>query len=564
MQTDSTTTRSQSNKPKLQLVSNNPGLSPEPSKPKRKIKRPLILQAQDIARLTTDTAEAILGAVRVKEAELGRAGLPDYILRAEKVAIDMAHCGLEDNHVLAADMHKVTDSRSNEESGLLEQDKDFFNGRTVLNCCESPLCLTYVAKKRRKLRRRTIAAFEAYTLEKGEGYLFITLTATKMPELSKVDAVALHNAAFRRWQRFTFFKENIAGGSRSVETTMRADTPGYHVHSHLPVVLTPEAAELCSTKRGLWQFREALRESWTRAYMAECERRGLEAPEPDTREGTYIVDCRHLYSREDSRPETLEAGLLEAVKYALKAESVKNLLKNPEALLELAGNARRVREFELFGCIREAAKAAGVLSLDTGDVNVHLPAAQEPEPSPEEIALEKQRRREAMGRVIALAGLPEEANYKIGGDFEPFLAETLDGLERLWELEELRTQGRDWRLALGESWRRVWAVRGSRAEGLTLITAGVLVEAIKAELWEGYLAKPAKRAGRYEPYLTMTAAEYASHARFVWAQKQSYAHYRLTRRYPWAEFRTLAGETFEGIWREERLEEIRASSIVAA
>lgn len=540
MQVDITIGKRQ-NKAKLRLVTPfSPATAPE--SPRQKIKKPLILRAADRAELTTQTADAILAAVVKRQREYpSREAMPDELLRAEKRALEMAHCGEMDNHIVGRDFHTQSDN------GPIE----FFNAKGVLNCCGSPLCLSHIERERRKLRKRTIRAFEAYELQAGEAYLFITLTHTVMPELRKVEAVKLQNKAFRYWQDSVFYQRNIKGGSRSVETTTKAGRPGYHVHSHLTVVLTPSAAATVANKSELDKFNgewlRDLKSSWTRAVISAARKLGHVVPEPDTADGYYICDARPVYLPDHKQGRVknpLRAALIEGIKYSLKSQTIKNILKNEDQLLELAGSRERAREFEIFGCVRAAdqerrqseknEREAEHLNLDTGVLNAEISPADKPV-DPERGRMYRERIEKRKARIMAdihkaytLGDYTEGVRYADGKQAETLICEYLGAMNKSGlfgpVVSDITARSRDWRVAVGE------LIRAERSE----VTLG-----------------GKRRLGRMERDLRLTRAEYERNAGIEWRLRQGFAMYRLARRYPWAEFRTLAGEVFEGVRRYE-------------
>lgn len=548
---------------------------------------------------------------------------PDELMRAEKRAIEMAHCGDPDNHLAGYDYHKEDDAG----------DVHFYSGRAVLSCCAQPLCLTAIERKRTKLRKRAMEAFEAYTFQLGERYYFLTLTNTKMPELTRIEAIRLQNAAFRRWQDSVFYIRNIRGGVRSVETTTKpaqrckeaccnsdkvvslsgsSHAPGFHCHSHLPVVLSAEASE--AIKQDFKAWRAQLKDSWTRAFQAECEKRGYEPPPADTYDGLYICHARPLTSKNPDSRSPIRDGLLEGLKYSLKPATIKHILQSESRLLEIAGTRQTVREGELFGCIRAAAPtrrtvnsrlkrqaaALGVLLtklpkvhpgvsrtvlsyfLDTGGANAELAsladrpgfAANVRQPialSPVDADEKYDRARALEARVLALRGLPEELEDELrdGREVnEAALEGLLDQFGRGFAAREIWEGRRDYMLAMGDEIRSARAVERIGGSGAT---REAIEREKRREAGDDYL-KRRQRISRIERDLRLSRAEYERNAFYDWTQRQGAAMWRLIHRYPVVRFVTVGGGSFQGVlrgdpgaWLElERLRQGRERAAAAA
>jgi hypothetical protein len=291
----------------------------------------------------------------------------DRCVRGERVADLLAGAAAELDSVLAraqADRIRVCAGNANHwvAEDLHNSDGECFNGNGTLYACGCRLCQSCLAKRSSRSRRELRAAVEGFKLLVGENWRFVTLTAPPMPGLSLLAARAVVDRAWQLFRRRDWWLSRIRGGGKSEEFTVVRH--GYHYHIHALVV-------------SRWVEAFMLRQEWTLCLMQAFEDAGL-AWECRTRDGLAVANVQLVTKRgsakenkkpfKERRVVSTEAAILETAKYMTKNDSWSKL--PPSHLVEVAEVPRWPRQFELFGCLREARAAAAAGALVETEIAV--------------------------------------------------------------------------------------------------------------------------------------------------------------------------------------------------
>jgi hypothetical protein len=240
--------------------------------------------------------------------------------------------------------HWTGDVFINPETGETEE------GNGTLWSCASRLCQSCVSKMAARSRGELRVAVGYYKLNPRERYYFLTFTAP-----ARVERLTLKQSRaviVRAWQLLRRRGEwrQVEGGAKSEEFTLRAW--GHHYHIHVLGV-------------SRWIVTKTLRAAWTECLMKAYGEAGL-AWRCGTSDGlarvhVELVTPRDVKTRRskgagDIGLRGLNSAILESAKYLTKSDSWEKL--DAGDLVETAAVERWGRMFELFGCLRDARKAA--------------------------------------------------------------------------------------------------------------------------------------------------------------------------------------------------------------
>jgi hypothetical protein len=409
---------------------------------------------------------------------------------------------------------------------LLSKDGELFDGHGTRACCHSRLCPSCSA-----LRKRRIRAGVREGIERGDGaaragdrWRFITLTT---PTFAGVELQIVRSVVNRAWRLFmkrTWYESIARAGVKGEEYTLGDErriasegrawslgTDGYHFHIHLLL--------LC----GFVDWKR-LGEEWTESLTEACRAVELQC-DIRTAHGRAVVDVRQVVDKKKrGRFITTEGAINEVCKYLTKH---KTFLQMPDAeLLKLIEMKRWSRSVELLGECRK-------------------PRAKETRPrrtKAERAAFEEAARGAELMPVLI------EARLQALKDNGEQRAEQRDARGRVIRAGvddfDLERQARSELSVCGAlEWKTVRAVIARTSyldtENLIFRDDRERQEAIFKRRTRANPLRELLRIMDYERWCEMVD-EYFFQVR-EWRKTQ------LARRYPYATFRTLAGEVWHGV-----------------
>jgi hypothetical protein len=387
---------------------------------------------------------------------------------------------------------------------LLSKDGELFDGHGTRACCHGRLCPSCSA-----LRKRRIRAGVREGVERGDGeartgdrWKFVTLTTPQFPNVELQIVRSVVNRAWRLFMKRAWFQSIARAGVKGEEYTLgderriadegRAwtlETDGYHFHIHLLL--------LCSFVD--WQ---RLGAEWTDSLKEACSALELQC-EIRTAHGRAVVDVRQVTDKKKrGRSITTEGAINEVCKYLTKH---KTFLQMPDGeLLKLIEMPRWSRSVELLGACRK-------------------PRAIETRP----------RRTKAEREADEAAQRSAEFNYRRAANLATYL-----------EADPRGVNGRiDFSPAEYDDW---WKGRASEAT-LSYLDTEKLIFRDDRERQEAIFKRRTRAKPLRELLRIMDYERWCEMVDEYFLQVREWRKTQLARRYPYATFRTLAGETWYGV-----------------
>jgi hypothetical protein len=400
--------------------------------------------------------------------------------------------------------------------GLHNEGGELFEGTGSLAFGSSRFDPNYMAYTSGRARKKIRAAFARVRPQSGDIPVMVTLTMPTLIGVGFASTLKVFDAAWVKFRKCDWWRERVRGCTRGEEFTLGDDRrlageerewdferDGYHFHAHI----------VGWSKYLNWI---ELGEHWTRCLATAAAERGV-VMEFNTTHGRAVVDVRRCTPKGEAgkRAVALDDAVNEAAKYITKGSS---FLKIPAAqLIEVERALRGRRMVELYGECNERKGSAG-----------------------------RERRQQDDAATGKASGVTIEERIKAlraEGDFDPkrgiddvLLARCAESEMMLLLALQPSTQA--------EVLRRTAYLDNQNTidgggEGCGGVRDGTI--AVKRRRSEPLRAVGAAmiRAGKRVEWLEMLQA--------VFSARREWRKCDLARRFPYATFRTLAGEVWYGV-----------------
>lgn len=179
---------------------------------------------------------------------------------------------------------------------------------------------------------------EEYTVK------MLTLTVRNVALSDLGQAINTFAHAWHNMSRRDYFKMSCIGWARSLEITYNEKADTYHPHYHV----------ICIWRKGADDTELAahqLAEDWKHAYKCDY---------------TPVIDLRDVYTK-DGEKSSIISGALEALKYAVKPDSIKRI--PDKDLAQFAGIIKSFRFVSYGKAIKKARQALGFKNSDLAEVD---------------------------------------------------------------------------------------------------------------------------------------------------------------------------------------------------